>query len=233
MTQPDRRRTARASRLGRSALVAVALAVVVAGCTEDPVEDAPTSTSTSASTGAVSQDAGSAPPPAPVESETEGGVGPPNLSGLGTDVTPEQLEFAERNTLGGMDAAAVLVAGEDTCKRMTALQDNGGQESLVAAMVAGDFANHADAVALLCPELAPAAEVASTGFADGETAVASAPGDGQAAPGRYRTLQAGPSCTWTQTRSGVVVRTGGGGEPAVELLDGDAITSSGCYAWVR
>ncbi|MEV7725817.1 hypothetical protein AB0P15_13880 [Streptomyces sp. NPDC087917] len=153
-------------------------------------------------------------------------------------LTPKTGSFKEneKKYLSGRvpaktDPAAVLQTGQEACQRVerTAKRD---KDAAVGAVISGEITGARDAINLLCPEQKPVLAAAEKGFGD---APRSAP-----APGTYRALTQGASCTWeAKGKDGSVLASG----PQAPAKAGEKITatvpagtaefrSTGCYAWV-
>jgi hypothetical protein len=195
----------------------------------------------SASGSASGSGSGSAPGSA---SESAGGeasgstptVTAPNTSQLRKNATKPQRKFIARNAPPGVDAEAILQAGEEACHRMTIAQRSAGRISVAVALVSGQIANGREAIAYLCPELKPALQLAEDGFPDGNYVVGTQPRKNrEVVAGRYEAPQASDECVWSVTKAdGSVVSEGRGTAQAKATLSrGLRFTSSGCFAWLR
>lgn len=192
--------------------------------------------------GSASAPAGSASAAGSGAGTSKGGSGStptataPNTSQLRKNATKPQRRFISRNAPPGVDAEAILQAGEDACHRMSIAQRSAGRTSVAVALVTGQIANGREAITYLCPELKPALRAAEAGFADGSYVVGSTPKKNrQVVAGRYVAPQASDQCVWSVTTAdGSVVSEGRGASGAKATLSrGQRFTSSGCFAWLR
>jgi hypothetical protein len=160
-------------------------------------------------------------------------VDAPNTSQLRKNVSRPQRRFVARNAPPGIDAEAILQAGEDTCHRMGITVATAGTTSLAVALVSGQIGNGREAITYLCPRLKPALDRAEGGFPDGNYVVGSRQRDGVAVvAGRYTDPQPSTQCTWSVTGAdGTAVP--GQGTATVTLRAGQRFASSGCFAWLR
>jgi hypothetical protein len=195
------------------------------------VRDAPTGSLTSSSAAGAS----------PSGTSGRGKAGPaptaPNTSQLRKNVTAHQRRFVTRNAPPGVDAEAILQAGEDACHRMRLTTATSGRTSVAVALLTGQIGNGREAITYLCPELRPALAAAASGFPDGTWTVAAeaAAKNHRVAAGRYSAPQPTSTCTWTLTRDDGSVVAQGTGAPRtpVALRRGEQLTSAGCVAWLR
>ncbi|WP_267246296.1 hypothetical protein [Streptomyces sp. PR69] len=227
-----------------SLLLAAALAVT--GCSSSGKEEAKASASASASERSaaervedqVEQDGGAggdgttaSPSPSASASAAPGPVRPDSeLKPATGSFSKEEKEYLKGRVPKSIEPAAVLDIGKEACQRIerTAKRD---KDATVAAVIAGEIRNAEDAVNHLCPEQKPVLDAAKGGYPDGSHT--------GPAPGRYRTLTAGPGCTWSVTDAkGREAASGpgpGGGEQHEVTIPSGAkeFTSNGCYAWAR
>jgi len=160
----------------------------------------------------------------------------PNTSQLRKNVTRPQRTFISRNAPPGVDAEAILQAGEEACHRMTIAQRSAGRTSVAVALVSGQIANGREAIAFLCPELKPALQLAENGFPDGNYVVGTQLRENrEVVAGRYQAPQASDQCVWSVTKAdGSIVSEGRGTAQAKATLSrGLRFTSTGCFAWLR
>ncbi|MFF2409405.1 hypothetical protein [Streptomyces sp. NPDC058092] len=141
-----------------------------------------------------------------------------------------QKEYLVDRVPKGMDPAAVLQTGQETCDRLTYLV-KADREVAVAAIVTGEIADAKPAVEHLCTQHRKLVQEASRGYADGTY------GAEQIRPGRYHDVSPTGNCTWQIT--GANGRNLGSGSAAsgkraeITLPDSArAFTSTGCYAWL-
>ncbi|MEU2025817.1 hypothetical protein ABZ565_27260 [Streptomyces sp. NPDC016469] len=144
--------------------------------------------------------------------------------------TKKQKEYLTDRVPVGMDPAAVLQTGQETCDRLDYLVKV-DRETAVGAVVAGEITGAGPAVAHLCPRHKDLVERASHGYADGVHR------GGGLRPGRYRDVSPTSNCTWEVTGpGGKVLASGtsnGGKRTTLTIPDAaTAFTSTGCYAWL-
>ncbi|MFB6711164.1 MULTISPECIES: hypothetical protein [unclassified Streptomyces] len=144
--------------------------------------------------------------------------------------TKKQKEYLVDRVPRGMDPAAVLQTGQETCDRLTYLVKV-DRDTAVGAIVTGEIADAEPAVAHLCPHHGDLVREASRGYADGTYEGA------RIRPGRYHDVTPTESCTWRIT--GANGRTLASGSSASGKRSGitvpkaaRAFTSTGCYAWL-
>ncbi|MFE4452283.1 hypothetical protein [Streptomyces sp. NPDC056796] len=192
--------------------------------------------------------AGSAPSPAasptlPVAGPAAGTPAPqPRKSDAGPeepagDITPatgsltkKQEEYLTGRVPKGMDPAAVLQTGQETCDRLRYLV-KADRDIAVGSIVSGEITDAGPAVTHLCPQHQDLLDEASLGYADGTYEGA------EIRPGRYRAVSPTTTCGWQLTGAGG--KELGSGSPAagerVEITVPESartFTSTGCYAWL-
>ncbi|TXS04698.1 hypothetical protein EAO73_13070 [Streptomyces sp. col6] len=142
----------------------------------------------------------------------------------------KQKEYLTDRVPVGMDPAAVLQTGQETCDRLTYLVKV-DRDTAVGAVVAGEITGAGPAVAHLCTRHKDVVERASHGYADGVHR-------GKALrPGHYRDVSPTPNCVWEVTGPGGKVlasgSSGDGKRTALTIPEAAvAFTSTGCYAWL-
>ncbi|OEJ95973.1 hypothetical protein [Streptomyces thermolilacinus] len=182
--------------------------------------------------GAATTGPSSAPGAAPAPEGTPAGPVRPDaaLTPATGSFTPKEKRYLSGRVPQAVDPAAVLDVGKETCQRIsrTAKHD---KDAAAAAVVAGDLRDADDAVTHLCPDQRPVLDAAEGGYPDGTHA--------SPAAGRYRTVSAGPGCSW-QVTDAKGTRVAGGPAPGatgphtLTIPPGAArFESSGCYAWLR
>ncbi|OKJ66590.1 hypothetical protein [Streptomyces sp. CB02460] len=144
--------------------------------------------------------------------------------------TKKQKEYLTDRVPVGMDPAAVLQTGQETCDRLDYLVKV-DRDTAVGAVVTGEITGAEPAVTHLCPRHKDLVERASHGYADGTHR------DGELRPGRYRDVSPTANCTWEVTGPGGKVLASGSSHdvkrttltiPEAAL----AFTSTGCWAWL-
>ncbi|WP_299538498.1 hypothetical protein [uncultured Streptomyces sp.] len=144
--------------------------------------------------------------------------------------TEPQKEYLVDRVPRGMDPAAVLQTGQETCDKLRYLAKV-DRRTAVASIVTGEVPDAAPAVAHLCPDRQDLVDEAAKGYADGTHT-------GKALrPGRYRSAAPTTACTWEIRGAGGKALGGGtshSGEPVRITLAPAArtFTSTGCYAWL-
>ncbi|MFF1838415.1 hypothetical protein ACFVXE_30060 [Streptomyces sp. NPDC058231] len=144
--------------------------------------------------------------------------------------TKKQKEYLVDRVPKGMDPAAVLQTGQETCDKLSYLVKV-DKDTAVAAVVTGEVAGAKPAVAHLCTEHRDLVARAALGYADGTYK------NPKIRPGRYYAVTPTKSCTWQVT--------GAGGKNLASGISGTgkrvtitvaktarAFTSTGCYAWL-
>ncbi|MCG7528918.1 hypothetical protein MHW47_31325, partial [Streptomyces sp. OfavH-34-F] len=144
--------------------------------------------------------------------------------------TRKQKEYLTGRVPVGTDPAAVLQTGQETCDRLDYLVKV-DPDTAAGAVVTGEVADAAPAVAHLCPRHKALADRAARGYADGVHRGAAL------RPGRYRDVSPTRACSWEVTgRGGKVLDSGTStdGKRTTLTLTGAALafTSTGCYAWL-
>ncbi|MFF3956122.1 hypothetical protein ACFYY1_23285 [Streptomyces sp. NPDC001890] len=168
-------------------------------------------------------------PPAPRTSE------PPKLPS--DQLTPatgsftrKQKEYLVDRVPRGMDPAAVLQTGQETCDRLRFLV-KADRDVAVGAIVTGEIADARPAVEHLCTQHRDLLREADRGYADGTYR------DERIRPGRYRDVSPTGDCTWRITGTdGRTLASGSGsaGKRTTITVPRQArvFTSTGCYAWL-
>ncbi|MGW2593617.1 hypothetical protein ACWCXC_25575 [Streptomyces sp. NPDC001515] len=183
--------------------------------------------------------------PSPAASPAAGGgepAGPTAPAGSGPKVpsdeltpatgtfTKRQKEYLTDRVPRGMDPAAVLQTGQETCDRLSYLV-RADPEVAVGAIVTGEVADAKAAVAHLCTAHQGLVDRAAGGYADGTY-------QGRALrPGRYRDVSPTTACSWQLTGAGGKELASGSstdGRPSTLTIPSSArtFTSTGCYAWL-
>ncbi|WP_406447669.1 hypothetical protein OG782_02160 [Streptomyces sp. NBC_00876] len=144
--------------------------------------------------------------------------------------TKKQKEYLVDRVPQGMDPAAVLQTGQETCDRLTYLVKV-DRDTAVGAVLTGEIAGAKPAVEHLCTQHRDLVTEAARGYADG-THRGSA-----LRPGRYRDVTPTGNCAWQITgANGKDLGSGssGAGERTVITIPAAArtFTSTGCYAWL-
>ncbi|MFI6858410.1 hypothetical protein ACIBKZ_00685 [Streptomyces sp. NPDC050421] len=142
----------------------------------------------------------------------------------------KQKEYLVDRVPEGMDPAAVLQTGQETCDRLTYLVKV-DRDTAVGAIVTGEIADAKPAVEHLCVRHKDLVERASRGYADGTY-------EGkQLRAGRYRDVTPTRNCSWQITgANGKDLASGSSDDGKRTLITipeaARAFTSTGCYAWL-
>ncbi|MFJ3279308.1 hypothetical protein [Streptomyces halstedii] len=141
-----------------------------------------------------------------------------------------QKEYLTDRVPRGMDPAAVLQTGQETCDRLRYLV-KADRDIAVAAVVTGEVADAEPAVAHLCPRHQDLVDEAALGYPDGTHTGAAL------RPGRYRAPSPTKDCAWRLTGAkGKELAAGSSdtGRPVPLTVPASAATfiSTGCYAWL-
>ncbi|WP_328718821.1 hypothetical protein OHT52_04505 [Streptomyces sp. NBC_00247] len=144
--------------------------------------------------------------------------------------TKKEKEYLTDRVPRGMDPAAVLQTGQETCDKLDFLV-KADRRIAVGSIVTGEVPDAAPAVAHLCAGHQDLVDEAALGYADGDHT-----GKGLR-PGTYRSVSPTTACTWrTEGAGGKVLDQGSSasGRPVRITLPAAtrAFTSTGCYAWL-
>lgn len=144
--------------------------------------------------------------------------------------TRKQKNYLVDRVPRGMDPAAVLQTGQETCDRLGFLV-KADRDVAVGAIVTGEIADAEPAVEHLCTQHRDLLREAAQGYADGTYR-----GE-RLRPGRYRVVSPTGSCAWRITgadgRSLASGSATAGKRASVAVpREARAFTSTGCYAWL-
>ncbi|WP_411148622.1 hypothetical protein [Streptomyces sp. A30] len=132
--------------------------------------------------------------------------------------TKEEKKYLSGRVPEGIDPAAILQAGQETCDKLAATAKV-DRDATVGAVIAGEVKGAEEAVKGLCPELKSLIEDTEGGYADGTHA--------DPVPGTYRALTPMEDCSWSLDGAS-------GGAHRITVKKGtESFTSSGCYAWQK
>ncbi|MEU0633423.1 hypothetical protein [Streptomyces sp. NPDC005989] len=144
--------------------------------------------------------------------------------------TRKEKEYLVDRVPRGMDPAAVLQTGQETCDRLRFLV-KADRDVAVGAIVTGEIADARPAVEHLCTQHRDLLREAGQGYADGTYR------DEQIRPGRYRDVSPTGDCTWRI--AGADDRTLASGSASAGKRttitvprQASVFTSTGCYAWL-
>ncbi|MFJ6887932.1 hypothetical protein ACIQRC_24245 [Streptomyces californicus] len=144
--------------------------------------------------------------------------------------TKQQKKYLEDRVPEGMDPAAVLQTGQETCDRLRYLV-KADRDTAVGAVATEEIPDAAAAVTGLCPQHQDLVDEAAYAYPDGtHTGKAFRPGD-------YRSVSPTPNCSWEITGAGgkqVSADTSTTGKSRTITIPKSArtFTSTGCYAWL-
>ncbi|MFC8230158.1 hypothetical protein, partial [Streptomyces sp. NPDC057287] len=144
--------------------------------------------------------------------------------------TKKQKEYLTERVPKGMDPAAVLQTGQETCDRLRYLV-KADRDIAVGAIVSGEVTDAEPAVTHLCPRHQDLVDEAALGYADGTYE------GGKIRPGRYRAASPTTACSWQVAgANGKVLASGSSATgKQVEITVPESartFTSTGCYAWL-
>ncbi|MFE9824052.1 hypothetical protein ACFYSH_18260 [Streptomyces sp. NPDC005791] len=144
--------------------------------------------------------------------------------------TKKQKEYLTDRVPEGMDPAAVLQTGQETCDRLRYLV-KADRDIAVGAIVSGEVADAKPAAAHLCPQHQDVVDEAALGYADGTHT------GKELRPGDYRAPSPTKACDWQLTGANGKELASGSSDTgkAVEITVPKAartFTSTGCYAWL-
>lgn len=144
--------------------------------------------------------------------------------------TKKEKEYLTDRVPKGMDPAAVLQTGQETCDKLDFLV-KADRRIAVGSIVTDEVPDAAPAVAHLCTGHQDLVDEAALGYADGTHT------GKQLRPGAYRSVSPTTACTWrTEGAAGKVLDQGSSatGLPVRITVPAAArtFTSTGCYAWL-
>ncbi|MFJ9622527.1 hypothetical protein [Streptomyces sp. NPDC101181] len=144
--------------------------------------------------------------------------------------TRKQKEYLKDRVPRGMDPAAVLQTGQETCDKLRYLV-RADRDTAVGAIVTGEIPDAADAVAGLCTQHQDLVDEAAYGYPDGKHS-----GE-RLRPGTYRSASPTTDCSWQITGAGGKELAQGSsttGKSRTITVPASArtFTSTGCYAWL-
>ncbi|MFI7891366.1 hypothetical protein ACIFUY_08910 [Streptomyces sp. CACIS-1.16CA] len=144
--------------------------------------------------------------------------------------TKKQKEYLKDRVPKGMDPAAVLQTGQETCDKLRYLV-KGDRDTAVGAIVTGEVPDAKDAVAGLCTQHQDLVDEAAYGYPDGKHT------GKKLRPGVYRSASPTPDCSWQIEGAGGKELASGAsdtGKSRKITIPRSAVTftSTGCYAWL-
>ncbi|MGW0854935.1 hypothetical protein [Streptomyces sp. NPDC002690] len=189
-----------------------------------PTAAAPTHDARSGASGASGADAAPAPDASGPKVPTD------ELTPATGTFTKREKEYLTDRVPKGMDPAAVLQTGQETCDKLDFLV-KADRRIAVGSIVTGEVPDAAPAVTHLCTGHQDLVDEAALGYADGTHT------GKELRPGAYRSVSPTTACTWrTEGAGGKVLDQGSSanGQPVRITLPtaARAFTSTGCYAWL-
>lgn len=144
--------------------------------------------------------------------------------------TKKQKKYLVDRVPKGMDPAAVLQSGQETCDRLTYLV-KADRDIAIGAVATGEIADAEPAAGQLCTQHKDLVEEASRAYPDGTYEGA------RLRPGRYRDVAPTKNCGWEVTgANGKVLASGSSADGKRSRVTipaaARAFTSTGCYAWL-
>ncbi|MFW3471523.1 hypothetical protein [Streptomyces sp. 058-1L] len=144
--------------------------------------------------------------------------------------TKKQKEYLEDRVPKGMDPAAVLQTGQETCDKLRYLV-KADRDTAVGAIATQEIPDAPAAVAGLCPQHQDLVDEAAYAYVDGTHTGKTL------RPGVYRSASPTASCSWQITGAGgkeLAAGTSDTGKSRKITIPKSArtFTSTGCYAWL-
>ncbi|MEU0297194.1 hypothetical protein ABZ136_34725, partial [Streptomyces microflavus] len=144
--------------------------------------------------------------------------------------TKKQKEYLEDRVPKGMDPAAVLQTGQETCDKLRYLV-KADRDTAVGAIATQEIPDAPAAVAGLCPQHQDLVDEAAYAYVDGTHTGKTL------RPGVYRSASPTTSCAWQITGAGgkeLASGTSDTGKSRKITIPKSArtFTSTGCYAWL-
>ncbi|MFB8064848.1 hypothetical protein, partial [Streptomyces rubiginosohelvolus] len=144
--------------------------------------------------------------------------------------TKQQKEYLKDRVPKGMDPAAVLQTGQETCDKLRYLV-KADRDTAVGAIVTGEIPDAKDAVAGLCTQHQALVDEAAYGYPDGKHS------GKKLRPGVYRSASPTTDCSWQIEGAGGKELASGAsdtGKSRKITIPDSAVTftSTGCYAWL-
>ncbi|RLV70277.1 hypothetical protein STAN_5805 [Streptomyces sp. CBMAI 2042] len=144
--------------------------------------------------------------------------------------TKKQKEYLEDRVPKGMDPAAVLQTGQETCDKLRYLV-KADRDTAVGAIATEEIPDAPAAVAGLCPQHQDLVDEAAYAYADGTHTGKTV------RPGVYRSASPTTNCSWQIEEAGgkeLASGTSDTGKSRKITIPKSAVTftSTGCYAWL-
>ncbi|HEY9437447.1 MAG TPA: hypothetical protein VIS29_02110, partial [Streptomyces sp.] len=144
--------------------------------------------------------------------------------------TKKQKEYLTGRVPKGMDPAAVLQTGQETCDRLDYLVKV-DRDIAVGAIASGEITGAKPAVAHLCTGHRDLVAEAALSYADGTHT------GKELRPGRYHAVSPTRDCAWTLAGAGGKELASGSSATGKRVditvpASARTFTSTGCYAWL-
>lgn len=144
--------------------------------------------------------------------------------------TKKQKKYLEDRVPKGMDPAAVLQTGQETCDKLRYLV-KADRDTAVGTIVTDEIPDAGDAVAGLCPQHQNLIDEAAYGYPDGTHT------GKKLRPGVYRSASPTKDCSWQIAGAeGKKLSSGSSDTGASRKItipeSARTFTSTGCYAWL-
>ncbi|UZI27871.1 hypothetical protein [Streptomyces sp. VB1] len=144
--------------------------------------------------------------------------------------TKKQQEYLEDRVPKGMDPAAVLQTGQETCDKLRYLV-KADRDTAVGAIATDEIPDAADAVAGLCPQHQDLVDEAAYAYPDGTHT------GKKLRAGAYRSASPTTGCSWQITGAGGKELSSGTSDTGTSRTitipkPARTFTSTGCYAWL-
>ncbi|MFD8685627.1 hypothetical protein [Streptomyces sp. NPDC059651] len=221
--------------LAGAAVVLMTAALAACGSPSDRGEEKAAGAGPAASSGPAAAPESGPGSPAPAGPEASPADAPAKIPDAGLtpatgSFTKKQKEYLVDRVPKGMDPAAVLQTGQETCDRLTYLVKV-DRDTAVGAIVTGEIADAKPAVEHLCVQHKDLVDRASRGYADGTHQ------GKKLRPGHYRDVTPTRTCSWQVTGANgknlVAGSSDDGKRTAITIPEAArAFTSTGCYAWL-
>ncbi|MDG9683837.1 hypothetical protein QC334_14015 [Streptomyces sp. DH18] len=144
--------------------------------------------------------------------------------------TKKQQEYLRERVPKGMDPAAVLQTGQETCDKLRYLV-KADRDTAVGAIATEEIPDAADAVAGLCPQHQDLVDEAAYAYPDGVHT------GKRLRPGAYRSASPTAACSWQIAGAGGRELSSGSSDTGASRkitipTSARTFTSTGCYAWL-
>ncbi|MFF9921769.1 hypothetical protein ACF1HG_30090 [Streptomyces globisporus] len=228
--------------LACAAVVLTAAALAACGSSADGNDPEAAGAQRPAASGPAVPGPSATPATPPTEEPTAPGTSAPAATAEGPktpvdEITPatgtftkKQKEYLKDRVPKGMDPAAVLQTGQETCDKLRYLV-KGDRDTAVGAIVTGEIPDAKDAVAGLCTQHQALVDEAAYAYPDGKHS------GKKLRPGVYRSASPTTGCSWQIAGAGGKELASGAsdtGKSRKITIPDSAVTftSTGCYAWL-